>query len=255
MNIFVYWVGNNNVKNEIEKKFNLLKEKFNNINIYIGPNNDEHMFLSKNFRYYEYYFKKKNYAMCSDIYRVYKLSNNKGIYLDATIKINFLKFEELIYLLKNNETVVIRENGHLIWNGFLYSTNTDLYKKILNFYKKHFNIAKSLTGPLIYSIFIYKEYGANLKNKKLKCLDARDINPYSPDSFLNYNGFGSWGKNKVDYENREKTGAHSYFYRNAIKFEQNKISKLNVIIRWFMKIYMLYLLPIIFVSNLFNFFK
>lgn len=245
INLYLYWYGDENIKKEIQKKFNEISKKIENINVVFGPTNDEHIFLINEFPFYRNAINNKRYSFAADLYRIWKLSNEECIYMDATVEININKFIELLNKICNYETMLIKENGHLIWNGIMYSKNATLYKRILKFYINHYKIASSLTGPLIYSIFSYKEYGCRLNNNNVLYLDSRDIDPYSTTSIFNYNGLGSWGKNKiVDFNNREKTGAHNYFHNNALKFEKG-FSKWWIVVRWFIKYYLIYLLPIV----------
>ncbi len=167
---------------------------------------------------------------------------------------NLVRSYKNLYLksYEKNKLVLVRENGHLIWNGLIASKDTELFSNILNFYKKFPKLATKLTGPLILSMHVYRKYGAKLNNSNIKYFDSRDIDPYSETSMFNYNGLGSWGKNKIiDVDNREKTGAHHYFHRNALKFEKG-FSKSWIMIRWFLKHYMIVYAPYIKIKLLFH---
>lgn len=237
INLYVYWYGNEEIKKEIELKFNNLAKEYQNINLIIGPTPEEHQYLMQNIPYYKEMTENKKYGFTADVYRFWKLSNSEGIYIDALTEINVKRFIEFIDLYLKNKNIFIKENGHLIWNGIIASHNKKLFENIFNFYKKNKKIIKKLTGPVIISNFIYRFYGVKRKNidNELFFLDARDIKPYDKNSLFNYNGVGSWGNNrKIDFTNRERTGAHEYFAKNANKFHKG-YSKLWIIVRWLMK--------------------
>ncbi len=231
-------------KQEIINKFQSLKEKYPQIKFEIGPTNKEHEYLMKEFVFYKKSFENQKYAFCSDLWRVWKLSINNGLYLDATIKINENRFQEIINIMSNKDydLSVIEENGHLIWNGYIHATNNTkkMTNNILNFYKYFPYISYRQTGPKIYSTFFYKAYGVKLNNNKVFYLNASNIDPYSKNSIFNYNGMRSWTtKKSKNNKNIE------YFYNNASKFNNKKFSKLWIIIRWFLKNYQIYLIPIV----------
>ena len=248
INLFVYWIGDETIKKEIVNKFNNLCKKYPNLVLNIGPTKEEIDFMINNFSYYKKMYKENRHGFASDIYRFWKLSENNGIYIDALTNINEEKFEDFINLFYKQKHIVIKENGHLIWNGIIASKNQPLFKKIINFYINNPKIAHLLTGPLIYSIFIYKSYGIKLNENEngVYYLNATDVDPFDNDSFFNYNGIGSWRKNiqEIDFNNRIKTGGHNYFHKNALKFKNKGFNKSWIIIRWCIKNYLIiYWLP------------
>lgn len=253
INIFVYWVGNQEIRENIIKKFKNLEQRKTNFKVHIGPTDKEHNYLMNNFVFYKHNFENKIYAFSSDLYRCWKMSNNEGLYIDANSIINFDKLDELELLIDQYQNIFIKENGHLIWNGIFYSREKELFKKILYFYKLFpFVCSNLLTGPQILSIFVYKFFGTrNQTNSNTLFLDARDIDPFSNnETIFKYNGFGSWGINKqVNFKNNTKSGAHNYFHQNAINFEKG-YSRLWRIIRWCIKHYLIYLWPYIFSKKL-----
>lgn len=259
MDIFLYWMGDEEIKKKITSNFSLISNKYNELKIDIGPSLEEHNFLMKNYKFYSNMYNKKKYSFCSDLYRIWKLSKCEGMYIDANTIIDNERFYEIINLIKNINviwkytSIFVKENGHIIWNGFMYSNNQKFFKKILNFYKIFPNISSILTGPLILSMFIYREFGSKLElNKNNFYLDARDIDPFSNISIIKYNGFGSWGKNKeIEWDKPEKSGAHTYFHKNANNFRKGKYkSWFWTLIRWCIKHYFIYLLPYIKIKEL-----
>lgn len=197
--IFVYWAGDEKIKKSIFNKFLVLERKFDEIKVVFGPSKEDDNYLKNKYKLYDYWIKKKKYALASDIWRFWKLSNESGIYIDALSEINENRFNEFLHLYKNHDSIFIRENYHLFWTGIFATKNKELMNNILNFYKNNFWISKNLTGPLILSIFIYRRISASLNNNKKEgflLLDAREIDPYSKTSYFNYNGMGSWSLKK-----------------------------------------------------------
>ena len=259
MNIYIYWIGDEKVKEKIRNNFSLLSKTNKTIKINIGPTSDEHEFLIKNYKFYSVMYENKKYSFCSDLYRVWKLSENSGLYIDANTLIDYKRFHEILELVKNarrkqdKASIFIKENGHIIWNGFIYSNNQDFFKKILNFYKTFPSVSSKLTGPLILSMIVYREFGSKLNvDENNFYLDARNIDPFSDKSIIKYNGFGSWGKNKeIEWDKPEKSGAHTYFHKNANNFRKGKYNSwFWVLIRWCIKHYFIYLLPYIKIKEL-----
>ena len=82
------------------------------------------------------------------------------------------------------------------------------------------------------SIFLWKSKKENKED--IFFFDARDIDPLNDNGILKYNGFGSWlGKNKKKALIDMKNGV-SYFHNQAIKFENNKWTKIGT---WWKKWY------------------
>ena len=236
INILMYWIGNEEIKQKIIKNIQEIKQK-HGYDIYLGPTKNEHDYLLKTSKFYHNNFNKKKFAFCSDYYRIYKSINEDFLYMDATIILNKNINHFAIY-----KDILVRENFHLIWNGLFKISNKKMLVNIKHFYDKYYWLANKMTGPVILSFFIYKYYGARMNKTKLQennvlILNAKDIDYYSNDAIAKYNGFGSWGGNKetINMNNRESTGAHKYFHNNALKF--NKPEPFYWIgIRWSMKI-------------------
>ncbi len=250
---FVYWVGNPTVKIDTEQRLLKLKEKYCNIDIEFGPTKSENEYLSKNFKFYKINMNNKKYAFTSDLWRIWKLSENNGIYIDATTEFNIDKIDSFLDSYNNNDLVLIKENGHLIWNGLIASKDKELFKEILNFYMKFPRYSCILTGPKILSLSFYKKYGTRLNNENVKFYDARDIDPFNDSSIFQYNGMASWkkkSKGKVDFNNHKKTGGHNYFHKNSLIFQNGGYSNLWIFVRWLLKNYMIYALPYVQLKNL-----
>ncbi len=244
LNVYVYWVGDQERKKIIAEKFQNYFKNRNDINLIIGPTDEEQQYLINTFKFYKINIEKKKYAFASDFFRIWKISQLPGLYIDAMSLINEEKLDEFINLTKTTKNIFFRENGHICWNGIFYSSDTKLFKKILEFYTKFPKLASSLTGPLLLSTHIYQKYNVKKSPKEdVIFLDARDVDYYG-DSYFKYNGMGSWGKNKtINFEKPELTGAHKYFHKNAIKFSNGGFSKSWAFVRWAMKNYYLFYYP------------
>ena len=127
INFYSYWLGNEEQKKKIEEYFSKIEKLNKNIKFHLGPTKEEHEYLLEKFKFYSMNFKRKKFAFCSDIWRLYKmlvLGNNenqeKNIYIDSKTLFNEERLNELVSLIENNNNILIKEKPHRIWNGFIY---------------------------------------------------------------------------------------------------------------------------------------
>ena len=208
-NIFLFWLGNQEIKNKVIKKVKEIEKKIPNIKIEIGPTDTEHEFLLNNSRYYNFAFSNKKYAFCSDVYRIYKLSISDGWYLDSMFlfDINLHKFKLLLDEVKKYDLLLIRENHIFFYNGIIFSKNNqEFFSRILKFYSNRI-YDKVLSGPVILTYHINK-HKKMLNNKKVLIKDCSIFDYYNSESIFKYNGLSSWNNSNTDQ-------ARMYFHSNA----------------------------------------
>ena len=132
----------------------------------IGPSQEENNYLKNNCQYYKEAMKQKIFSFASDVYRVYKLSTDKGLYIDITVELgkDFNKFYS--YVSKYNfwapklEDIVVN-------SPILYGNKSIIAKELFNFYlnydnKKYKNIRnypilpRTMTGYFILKNLVVK---------------------------------------------------------------------------------------------------
>lgn len=156
----MFFIGD---KQEIINKYKQLI----NLDLEIGPSNEEHQFLMEKSSYYRNAYYKKKYAFCSDVWRVYKLSKDKAIYIDFFTIIN--KHELILFLekMQDKNLLFLEETANCIWNGIIINNNlNNVFSEIFQYYCDHKNCY--LTGPQILTKFLIlnKIISLNLKLKK-----------------------------------------------------------------------------------------
>lgn len=153
--IFIFWVGE---KEKLEHLFR--KEISEKVEFIVGPTESDHQYLMSVSPYYKKSFEIKKFSFCSDVWRVWKLSKEKGIYIDVSVIIgeNFLDF---VSSLEKYDVALFRGNTHVIETAVMWSG-----KENNNFYKGMFDIwcdNRALPwnmhfAPSILSVYLYKNY-------------------------------------------------------------------------------------------------
>ncbi len=243
INFYSYWLGDETEKKKIQNYFSKIEKLNKNIKFHLGPTQKEHEYLLEKFKFYSINFTKKNFSFCSDVWRLYKMyvlqendNQDKNVYIDSKTLFNESRIDELVSLIESKNNILIKEKPHRIWNGFIYlnSENKNIIFDCLNFYYifPHLTSSAIFIGPSIMGIFVCKQKQKNIQDTFF--LDARDIDPLNNNGILKYNGFASWHeKNKNKNLDEMKNGA-TFFHNQAIKFENNKWTKIGI---WWRKWY------------------
>lgn len=196
INLYVFWIGD-------KKKIKFEKINSRNFNLVLGPTEAEHEFLSDNYPYYKKSFENKKWSFCSDIWRLYVLSKNPGLYIDASVQIGE-NIDILINKLKGFNVGVFRGNFKYFESGVLWSgvRDNDFFSNILKkyYYKREMPIS-SFIMPVFLSAELLKlgiEPGwLEIKKDEFIILPLNEIRNKKT---LWKTSVGSWGKNrKVDY--------------------------------------------------------
>lgn len=228
--VFLFWIGD-------ESKILSIKEKLEKqgFNIQIGPKATDHEYLYSNYPYYRKAFDQKIWALCSDVWRAYKLSKEKGVYIDTSVEIgnDFPKFYE--YHIQNDVSL-FRENKKLISNSIMFSgiENNYFFTSLLKLYGLEIPFDVDVRflpfGPSILSAFIIKECGKinGLQNEVLSLgktkvrlstlLEIRNA------STIVKKGSGSWFSNGTEVD--RKNAANQY-WENLEKNWKKRSHKLN----------------------------
>lgn len=242
MNIYTYWLSKNN---EEFPNINQLNE-FNKISakhkIILGPTEEEHNFLIKNFVYYKRSYDNNKISFCSDVYRYWKASESKEplCYADGTIKFDKEKLISFLdYLEMENLNFFILESPLILWSGFWICF--DLSKNFSNILKnyKEDNISSApieLTNEIRKKIKYkawkkakYEKYKTLIENVNFLKIDNR----INSSSFVQINPRASWKNKKINAKklwmkkilkfNKKSLFFRDYFFLKLPKRIQKKI--------------------------------
>lgn len=125
--VFIYNVG----QDDIVKPLKEIIEK-QGFTVIVGPTNEDQNFLM-NIPYYKESYENKIYSFCSDVYRSYILSIDKGLYIDTSVMIGpeFFKFYDEVEKFK---TWLPRTSDAAINNSVAFGDKSSFMKEALNFY-------------------------------------------------------------------------------------------------------------------------
>ncbi|MGL4950227.1 MAG: hypothetical protein ACRC4M_00070 [Mycoplasma sp.] len=225
LNLFIFWLGDDDIKKNIINNLNPLLKKYGEITLHVGPSKEEHKFLYDNYKFYKESYDKKIYAFCSDVWRLYKLTENDySFYIDATANINVEKFGSFLNLAKQFEMITLYESKIFFENGIIFSKykSNPILIRCLQKYKKA-NINSIVSGPYLLSKEIYKQFGYNLGytgNDKIFTLHPEEFITSNKNAFFNYQGLSSWN------ETSDQTEAQKRYLKkmeNFNNFENLKI--------------------------------
>lgn len=201
-NVFLFFIGD---KERISFLLDELDKK--EFNVILGPTNAEHDFLYSNYPYYRKSYDLKIWAFCSDVWRLYKLSTNIGLYMDTSVKIgdDFTKFYDKNIQFK---TTLFKEATSNLASAVMFSgiENNSFYKAVLKVYEEENGLNPRLS-PLIgdiISAMVTKEvnfYGfGDVETDNFRILGLMNIRN---ENELMKIGSGSWGANSkpVDMNN------------------------------------------------------
>ncbi|MGL4951865.1 MAG: hypothetical protein ACRC4L_02660 [Mycoplasma sp.] len=197
LNLFIFWLGDEKIKKTIINNLQRLLNKYKEINLVVGPSDEDHQYLYDNYKFYRQSYDKKTFAFCSDVWRLYMLSkNDNSFYIDATANINVEKFAQFIELTKKFDLILLYESKIFFENGIIYNKYKEdkIINKCLSIYKKS-SFKSIVSGPYLITKYIYKQYGFNLGyqgNEKLFALHPREFISSNENAFFNYQGLSSW---------------------------------------------------------------
>ena len=131
--IYMFWLGDKEKAPDSEA----LNKKYKTLNFILGPSEDEHRHLLKTIPYYNQSFKRGIYSFCSDVWRFYILSKNKGFYIDTATKFGS-EFEFYIEGILKYNNYFIKGNQNIIFSGYMgrFGDDKRVFEEALNRYKE-----------------------------------------------------------------------------------------------------------------------
>lgn len=197
--IFIFWIGKiDSISILLEK---LDKQGFE---VEVGPSQQDHIFLMKNFEYYRISYENKIWSFCSDVWRAYKLSKEKGMYIDTSVEIGD-SFLQMYEKCMEADTTLIKENDISFATCVLASSieNNNLFESFLNIFNLPINgdlIRLYEVAPVLFTSFLWKSgienngffeetfYEFNQKIWAIELLEIRNKNT------IIKKGAGTWMK-------------------------------------------------------------
>lgn len=157
-NIYIFWIGDKGKIQHIVEKFESL-----DFSVHVGPTNDEHDILYNNYPYYRMAYNQQVWAFCSDVWRLYILSKNAGMYVDTSVDIG-VNFKDFYCKYMHNDVTLFREKDVMLANSIMFSgrKNNEFFKGILEKYEEIIdeNLDASVyeISPWILSAYVIKEF-------------------------------------------------------------------------------------------------
>lgn len=212
-NVFIYWVGD-------ESKIAPMTDKLRSqgFNVVLGPSREENEYLMENFLYYKYSYEDRIWSFCSDVWRIYVLTKNTGIYIDATAMVGD-NFAELYDEVMKHKTFFIRENLALIGSCLIGNSipNNKIMidmLEIMKDFKYRYTITHHIL-PFIITKYLIENYKATLSWDKFICDDVaiyellfvRNENTYKKLGSASWSGVkheavDTWAPGEQNWHNR-----------------------------------------------------
>lgn len=233
--IFIFWIGDSN---RIATLITKLKEQ--GFDVALGPSKAEHKFLYVNFPYYRKSYDEKIWSFCSDVWRVYKLSKEDGMYMDTSVHIG----DELACFYDENianKVVLFRETKHSLDGAIMFSgiKENHFFAQLLELYKTDiiFDVRIYPIGPDLISSFVFQRIG-----NKMYGFDDLDLGWLHLKGLLNIRdpktikkiGSGSWLRNADANEKNMENLSDNNFW----KFAEEKWKKGKKFQPWKQRVHM-----------------
>ncbi|WP_033160085.1 hypothetical protein [Mycoplasmoides alvi] len=229
MNIYTFWFGDEIKKNELMQKFDELNQIVApNHKFILGPSSEEHNYLLKNVEYYKKCLVEKKYVRMADVYRIWKLLKNTGMYMDALIGVNKAKIKQYLNAIESKKkSFILREDKYYVNPCVFYIADEksqkiteDLWNRYIK-YKDIKNINNIEVGPLQFTqsfknldLFIFNYDFC--ENELFQFLPLTFIDKNNLENVFYYSFQGSWKKNK---KKNEKTWLKAFknYYKHKHK--------------------------------------
>ena len=195
--IFLFWLGSK----EPPVSINFLNSKYKSLEFIFGPTASDHKYLMSEYEYYRIAYEKKIFSFCSDVWRFYILTKNRGFYCDINTEFG-PKFETYIKGQFRYMYWAIKGEQNDVGSNFIgrWGKDTKLYEKALSYYKMHSvskeNIRAFYVGPTVLTRSIWSIWGVKLSGFRSESINKEifiDIFPNMRNRNIIYNfGSGSW---------------------------------------------------------------
>lgn len=188
--IHYIWLGKNKKPNIMDICINSWREKLNDYEIieWNEENLDFYNEIEKN-RFLKECYKKGLWAFLSDYFRVKVLYENGGIYLDSDMQI----IKNLDPFLKDRVFFGMEDNKQISAGIIGCEKNSEIMKKILDFYKEKIWNCNYYTIPAIIQNILKSEYG--FEEGKLELKYGIKLYPY--EYFYPYHYTEEFEYNKI----------------------------------------------------------
>ncbi len=221
MNVYIFWFGNVEIGKSMTDKWNEISKIIPDHKIVLGPSDEDHEYLLKNYEYYKVAFKQKRYVQMSDIWRLYKLSQTGGLYIDSYTNVNHNKMNTWLNEIHGKaKNIYYREDKSYVNLSMVYihNPNEEAINLTLARYKKYENIDNLLNIELLPLQFTY----SLLKLNRMMCgyeksendydvfLPLNIIDPNLEENIIYANFQSSWHKNKDKALKRWKKAFQNY---------------------------------------------
>lgn len=240
-NLFVFWLGNMN-------QFDYKKYEKKHFNLIVGPTAEDHKFLLEKYPYYRYGFEAKRFSFCSDVWRLFMLSKNRGLYVDVSVEIGS-KVESFVRNVEKYDAVAFRGNYKYVESGVLWSgkENNTFYSNLLKFYENDLSIS-SFVMPVFLSVQFWKlgfSFGWDAEEinniKLLPLTEIRNKNTLWKTSAAswtkeaNFDYFGKIQKNDgwLNWEKKYRNGIEDTLWSERVERAMNGATVDVTMIRMF----------------------
>ena len=231
MNIYMFWIGDKKKMQPLIDQINKTKHK-----LILGPTISEDKLLCKEYKYYRDSKIDKIYSFMSDVWRLKKLSENPGLYLDTSLSIGD-DLNTFINKYSKYDASFFKENSNALTPSVMMNVKSNqLFKNILNIYKSYqydqprlFPILPLLMTNCLQNNFT-NDYKDNIHNN---IIYGSILNIRKKNEIFKY-GSGSWNGSTIDdakkyWAGQEKAfenenGRASYMNREFNKIQLKNIS-------------------------------
>lgn len=191
--LFVFWLGD-------DSQFDAKRFDRSGFEIILGPSKEEHEYLLNKSSYYSKSFAAKKFSFCSDVWRLYKLSIDAGLYVDASVIIG----EELINFINDEligfDVCAFRGNYKWVESSVLWSgkKNNAFFKNILYkyYFEKDLEVSSFIMPTLLSVEFFKSGFSFGWTKQVVGNNKLMTLNEIRNDKTIWKTGIGSWSSQK-----------------------------------------------------------
>lgn len=225
--IYTFWLGDEKRRKELIEYHKHINKIIYPWKIELGPSKEDHDFLMKNNKYYKKAFDQSIFALCSDVWRTYKILKNGGLYIDSGCTFNENKIKFFLEDLENKKYLFILERPYFFWNGLFYVSekNSIIMKKIYQKFNKKIyqNFNHTIIMPIFMSNIIFKKIGYRIENRDniFIILNSYELSKENNENIFHINPNGSWW-NKINPKIKRNYNTTSGWKKAFLSFDRNE---------------------------------